>query len=133
MEAAQAFYGAVFGWEFSLVDLGGGPTGMIRVRGYGEHLETLRPGTIEGHKAIGTPEGFSDSIGWMHPPTREDGAARWAVSFAVADADATVARAAELGGTVLTGPIDAPYVRTAELRDPEGETVSIGQFQPPED
>ena len=131
-DAAKAFYGAVFNWEFSEVDLGPGPSGMIRVPGYGEHLETLRPGTLEGHKAIGTPEGFSDAIAWMQPPAGDDSPARWAVSFAVADADETTARAAELGGTVLLGPVDAPYVRMAALRDPDGETFGIGQFVPPE-
>ncbi len=122
IEAAKAFYGAVFGWEFSEVDLGQGPNAMIRVPGYGDHLESLTPGTLESHKSMGAPEGFSDAVGWMQPPARADGAARWAVTFSVADVDATAARASELGGTVLVAPFDVPYVRMAVLRDPAGET-----------
>jgi predicted enzyme related to lactoylglutathione lyase len=131
LEGAKRFYAAVFGWEYSDVDLGRGPTTMIRVPGYGEHLEALRPGTLEGHKAIGAPDGFSDAIGWIQAPAADDGAARWAVSFSVADADATAARATALGGSVLVEPFDAPYVRTAVLRDPDGVTFAIGKFQPP--
>ena len=133
IEAAKAFYGAVFDWEFGEVDLGQGPSAMIRVPGYGEHLDALNPGTVEGHKSMGAPEGFSDAIGWMQSPAREDGAARWVVTFSVADADETAARAKELGGTVLAEPFDVPYVRMAVVRDPDGETFAIGQFKPPTD
>ena len=57
---------------------------------------------------MGAPDGFSDAVGWMQPPAREDGAARWVVTFSVADADATAARAKELGGTVLVEPVRRP-------------------------
>lgn len=130
LEAAKAFYGSVFGWEYQEVDLGGGPSWMIRVPGYGQHLEALSPGTLERHSASGAPEGFSDAIGWLLTAKDE---ARWAVTFTVADADATAAKARELGGTVVTEPFDAPWVRLAVLRDPEGATLTVGKFQPPED
>ncbi len=133
IEAAKAFYGAVFDWEFGEVDLGQGPSAMIRVPGYGEHLESLAPGTLEGHKSMGAPDGFSDAVGWMQPPARENGGARWVVTFSVADVDETAARAKELGGTVLAEPFDVPYVRMAVVRDPDGETFVIGQFKPPTD
>jgi predicted enzyme related to lactoylglutathione lyase len=130
--AAKAFYSAVFGWEYQEVDFGAGPAAMIRVPGYGDHLEALTPGTLASHKELGAPEGFSDAIGWMQPPAREDGPARWAVTFSVADADDTAARTAGLGGTVLVEPFDVPYVRMAVIRDPDGVTFTIGKFQPPE-
>jgi predicted enzyme related to lactoylglutathione lyase len=132
LEAAKAFYTAVFGWEYALVDLGQGPSAMIRVPGYGEHLEALSPGTLARHKELGAPEGFSDAIGWMQAPSHPDGPARWAVTFAVADADDTAGRTPDLGGTVLVEPFDVPYVRLAVLRDPDGVTFAIGKFQPPE-
>jgi predicted enzyme related to lactoylglutathione lyase len=53
LEAAKAFYTAVFGWEYELVDLGQGPSAMIRVPAYGEHLEALSPGTLARHKELG--------------------------------------------------------------------------------
>jgi uncharacterized protein len=130
LAAAQRFYGSVFGWEFQEIDFGTGPSSMIRVPGYGQHLEELNPGTLAGHKEFGAPDGFSDAIGWMQPPASEDGGARWTVYFTVADADATAARAPKLGGEVLVEPFDAPYVRMAVIRDPEGVTFGIGQFKP---
>lgn len=132
IDAAKAFYGAVFGWEYQSVDFGAGPASMIRVPGYGEHLEALTPGTLESHKEFGAPEGFSDAVGWMQPPANEDSPARWVVTFSVADADDTARRAPDLGGTVLVEPFDVPFVRMAVLRDPEGVTFSIGKFIPPE-
>jgi predicted enzyme related to lactoylglutathione lyase len=130
--AAKAFYGAVFGWEYQEVDFGAGPSAMIRVPGYGDHLEAITPGTLASHKELGAPEGFSDAIGWMQPPATEDGPPRWAVTFSVADADDTAARTPALGGTVLVEPFDVPYVRMAVIRDPDGVTFAIGKFQPPE-
>jgi predicted enzyme related to lactoylglutathione lyase len=132
LEAAKAFYSAVFGWEYELVDLGQGPAAMIRVPGYGEHLEALTPGTIAGHKEMGAPEGFSDAVGWMQAPGQPDGPARWAVTFSVADADDVARRAPSLGGAVLAEPFDVPYVRMAVLRDHDGETFVVGKFQPPQ-
>ena len=132
IDAAKAFYGAVFGWQYQEVDFGEGPSAMIRVAGYGDHLEQLTPGTLASHKEHGAPEGFSDAIGWMQPPATENGGARWVVTFSVADADDTARRAPELGGTVLVEPFDVPYVRIAVLRDPDGVTFTIGKFQPPE-
>jgi uncharacterized protein len=55
----------------------------------------------------------------------------WHVYFAVADADATVARATELGGSILVEPFDTPVGRMAVIRDPQGATFSIIQPPPP--
>ena len=129
--AAKAFYSAVFGWEYQDVDFGSGAATMIRVPGYGDHLEALNPGTLARHKEGGAPEGFSDAIGWMQPPSGADGPARWAVTFGVADADEAASRAAELGGAVLVEPFDVPYSRMAVIRDPDGATFTLGQFKPP--
>ena len=67
----------------------------------------------------------------MQPPSSPTARARWAVTFCVADADATAARTAELGGTVLAEPFDVPYSRMAVIRDPDGVTFTISQFKPP--
>jgi uncharacterized protein len=130
VEAAKAFYGAVFGWEYLEVDLGAGPSSMIRVPGYGDHLEALNPGTLASHKEHGAPEGFSDAIGWMQPPASEDAPARWAVTFSVADVDAAASRARKLGGAVVVEPFDVPFVRMAVLRDPDGATFTVSTFRP---
>jgi uncharacterized protein len=49
----------------------------------------------------------------------------WQVYFAVADADATAAKATELGGTVQVPPFDSPVGRMAVLGDPQGAVFSI--------
>ncbi len=54
------------------------------------------------------------------------GSPGWAVVFSVEDADATAARARELGGAVLRGPDDFPFGRLALLADPQGATFSVG-------
>ncbi len=50
--------------------------------------------------------------------------AYWSVWFAVADADASAARAAELGATVLVPPRDTPKGQLTALRDPQGALFS---------
>jgi predicted enzyme related to lactoylglutathione lyase len=49
----------------------------------------------------------------------------WGVYFAVEDADATVAKAGELGGMALRPAEDSPYGRTAVLADPAGATFAV--------
>ena len=68
--------------------------------------------------AMGAPERFEDVVASC---TRADAErARWDVTFGVDDADAIAARAAELGGRVLTAPFDAPWVRMTVVADPSG-------------
>jgi predicted enzyme related to lactoylglutathione lyase len=60
----------------------------------------------------------------------------WSVTFAVADADATAAKATELGGTVIVPPFDAPWstptytIRITVVADPQGATFSGSKFVP---
>lgn len=49
----------------------------------------------------------------------------WSACFAVADCDATVARARELGATVTVEPVDTPIGRFAHLIDPQGASFAI--------
>ena len=131
---AERFYGAVFGWEASRVDLGdGNDTTMWRRPGYGDHLDELNPGTQEGHRSMGAPEGFSDAVGWMVQLDDDavDTSEHWSIMFSVDDAEAAVDRAVELGGEVITPPFDANFVRMAVLRDPQGAVLTISKFQPP--
>jgi uncharacterized protein len=52
----------------------------------------------------------------------------WHVYFAVADADATAAKAAELGGAlVVPEPFDTPVGRIAVISDPQGAVFSVIQ------
>jgi predicted enzyme related to lactoylglutathione lyase len=99
--AARDFYSAVFGWESEeLTDVSGG-----------YHVQTLDGQRVAGILPI-TPE-----MGEM--PTA------WGAYFSVADADASTAKAQELGGTVVTGPFDVPVGRTAWLVDPQGTPFQV--------
>ena len=122
LEAARAFYGAVFGWQ--VMELGDGA--MWTLPGYGQFLDELRPGTLDGMKSMGAPEGFENVVAAV--AAGAEAAPHWSVTFAVDDADAAAARARELGGRVVVEPADAPWVRTCVLADPQGATFFANQF-----
>jgi predicted enzyme related to lactoylglutathione lyase len=127
-EGAKTFYGAVFGWE--TLALGAGP--MWTLPGYGDHLEEGSPGLREQMAQMGAPEGFIDVVAAINPIAEDDrdSPAHWSVIFAVDDADATAAKARELGGEVVAGPLDAPWTRMAVLKDPQGATFIASQYVP---
>jgi predicted enzyme related to lactoylglutathione lyase len=124
VDGARSFYGAVFGWE--LLDVGGGS--MWALPGYGDFLERRTPGLRENMANMGAPERFEDVVASIRPTDEAD--ARWGVTFAVDDADAIAARAAELGGRVVVAPFDAPWVRMTVIADPQGATFTASKFVP---
>ena len=125
LEAAKRFYGAVFGW--TALDLGTGEYWTLSA--YGDYLETLTPGVRERAAAFGAP-GFADVLAAVTVIGDENPAesVHWGVTFSADDVDATAAKAAELGGTVITPPVDAPYSRLTVIRDPQGAMFSASQF-----
>jgi predicted enzyme related to lactoylglutathione lyase len=127
--AARSFYRAVFGW--GTMPMGGGAEAWT-LPGYGDHLELLNPGTRERMASMGAPAGFEDVVASLNPIAEEqrDTPAHWSVTFATDDADATARKASELGGEVLAGPFDAPWVRMAVIADPQGATFVASQFVP---
>jgi uncharacterized protein len=128
-EGAKSFYGSVFGWE--ALGLRGGAQ-MWRLPGYGEFLERSDPGLTERMADSGAPEGFEDVVAALTPIADDQPGvpAHWSVTFAVEDADATAERAAELGGTVIVPPFDAPWVRMTVIADPQGATFTASKFVP---
>jgi uncharacterized protein len=65
-------------------------------------------------------------VGGGHAPTPQEGpAARWTISFRVADADQSAERVQQLGGTVLLPPMDVPVGRFAIVADPAGASFSV--------
>ena len=126
-EAAQRFYGQVFGWEFTPTEMGGSI--MVRRPGYADYLESIDPGVKARHKANGAPEGFTDSIAWIDPIKNGEPPA-WNVTFTVPDADTAAVRAAELGATILAEPFDVPWQRLTVIRDPQGAHLILSQFKP---
>ena len=110
------------------MDLGG--PALVRVPGYGDHLEaTVDPEIRTRQEGVTAPPGFEDAAAWIQP--RADGAAdRWAVSFSAADRDDAVAVAERLGATVVASE-DTEWTKTATIRDPQGAELTLSQFTPP--
>jgi predicted enzyme related to lactoylglutathione lyase len=124
LDAAAAFYGAVFGWE--VIDAGGAP--MWALPGYGDFLERRTPGMRESMAAMGAPERFEDVVAAVMPG--DDGPPHWGVTFGVDDAEAIAARTEELGGQVVVPPFDAPWVRMTVVSDPQGAVFTASKFVP---
>ena len=124
--AAEAFYGAVFGWQTLAI-----PAGVMwTLPGYGDHLEQKTPGLREQMAQMGAPDGFIDVVAALNPIADGDSdtSAHWGVTFAVDDAAAVAAKARELGGHVVSGPMDAPWAKVAVINDPQGASFIASQF-----
>ncbi|MFW5418081.1 VOC family protein [Nocardiopsis sp. CNT-189] len=131
--AAEAFYGAVFGWKVRKADLGGETALMWCLPGYGDFLErNVDPGIRE--RQAGAPEGFEDAVGRLQPLHGSgiaDGRPRWNAEFTVADAEGALERAVRLGAVVTSPPVDLGGMKSASFRDPQGADVSINGFHRP--
>jgi hypothetical protein len=104
VDAARAFYHAVFGWEY---DIGGPEFG-----GY----TTARVGDRTAAGLTGPPPGA--------PPMP----AAWSLYFATEDIEADVARALELGAKVLYPPmVVGTFGTMATCEDPTGAAFSFWQ------
>ena len=107
LDDAKAFYGAVFGWECVTSEFEGG---MV----YTE--------VKVGGEAVAGMMDVTGTVPDMVP-------AHWLVYFAVEDADATVAKAQELGGTVMVPPTDIPPGRFAVVADDRGAVFAVLRFR----
>ena len=134
VESAKSFYGSVFGWQTG--PIGGGAEGWT-LPGYGDWLERDHHPNLRKQMAqAGAPEGFEDVVAAVIPiPDSEpDTLAHWSVTFATEDADATAAKARDLGGEVIVPPFDAPWstatytIRITVVSDPQGATFSASKF-----
>lgn len=102
-DAAVAFYGKAFNWSERKSQIAEGV----------DHIEWFVDSRVVGGMSVmderypaGTP-------------------AHWRVTFEVEDCAATVARCVELGGAVLTGPLNLPVGDYALLADPQGGTFGV--------
>jgi predicted enzyme related to lactoylglutathione lyase len=126
VDGAKAFYGAVFGWTTLAIDAGE----MWTLPGYGDDLERDNPDLRKMIAEMGGPVGFEDVVASINPipGDQPDTAPHWSVTFGVDDADATAAKAAELGGKAIVPPFDVPWSRLTILSDPQGATFIASQF-----
>jgi predicted enzyme related to lactoylglutathione lyase len=125
---AKAFYGAVFGW--TTLALGAGE--MWTLPGYGDDLERDNPDLRKMIADMGGQPGFEDVVASITPipGDQPDTPPHWSVTFAVDDADATAAKATDLGGRAIVPPFDAPWSRLTVLSDPQGAMFIASQFVP---
>jgi predicted enzyme related to lactoylglutathione lyase len=129
VEGARSFYGSVFGWQTLALDWG---AEMWTLPGYGDYLEGYHPDLRKQMEEAGAPARFEDVVAMINPiaDDQPDTPPHWSVTFAVDDADATAAKATELGGTVIVPPFDAPWVRMTVIADPQGATFIASKFMP---
>jgi uncharacterized protein len=135
VEGAKAFYGAVFGWVAGELEGGGTEFTFLRLPGYGDFLErSVQPGLRAGQEEAGAPPEFADVVAGLVKMTSDrfpdDVPPHWSVTFAVDDADATAARAEELGGALVAPPMDAGPTRITVVRDPQGAVFTASRFYP---
>jgi uncharacterized protein len=109
LDASKAFYKAVLGWDAE--DQGGAPDAA---HGY---TEWKLGGRSVGGMMAKTPEMPADM-----PPS-------WGVYFAVADADASVTKAQQLGASLFMGPTDIEPGRFAVLADDVGAVFNVLQLK----
>jgi len=103
--AAAAFYGALFGWEWTDAGPDAGGYGMFSLRGL--------------------------SVAGIGPQMMPDAPPFWTVYMTVADVDATAEAVAANGGTVVVPPMDVMDAgRMAVFTDPNG--VYFSGWQPNE-
>jgi len=101
LAGARDFYQAVFGWG---IDAGAG----------GDSAALF---TVDGRMVCGA-----------HPAGGGEFPA-WSVWFAVDDCDASVARASELGGSILMPPSDMDFGRGSVVADPHGAVFGLGAMK----
>jgi predicted enzyme related to lactoylglutathione lyase len=103
---ARSFYSAVFGYTTAPVEMAG-----------------------PDYTTFALPNEDAP-LGGIGPMFGSDGPSHWLLYFAVADIDAAVATAEGNGGRVVTGDMESPFGRMAELADPAGARFLV--IQPPE-
>jgi predicted enzyme related to lactoylglutathione lyase len=103
LDRAKTFYGELLGWSFGDIPIGDGAVYSMA--------------KVEDHNVAGLGERQDESM----PP-------HWNCYVTVEDADASAARAAELGATLLAEPFDVfDAGRMAVFADPHGAVLAIWQ------
>ena len=102
VDAAAAFYGALFGWELLSHGTGGRGYGFFRLNG--------------------------KTVAAIGPLTEEGASSAWTPYFLTADADATTRAVEQAGGTVRVPPMDVfTEGRMAAYTDPTGAQFAVWQ------
>jgi hypothetical protein len=103
LDAAKRFYGELLGWSYNDIPIGDDSVYSMA--------------QVHGHNVAGLGERQDESI----PP-------HWNCFVTVEDADASAARAGELGATILAPPFDVfDAGRMSAFADPQGAVLSVWQ------
>ena len=106
---------------------------MWALPGYGDHLEESTPGLGDQMEQMGAPARLHRRRrGPAADRSPDDRAtpAHWERHVRGRRRRGAAARAKELGGEVVSGPMDAPWSRLVVIKDPQGATFVAGQFVP---
>ena len=87
-----------------------------------EHSDPESSRWATAHTGDGNPSFGVSQIGWEWPV---DIPPHWVASFATSHAVPTIAKALDLGATLVQGPFDGPYGMGALLRGLEDELIGI--------
>jgi uncharacterized protein len=122
-DAAKSFYKGLLGWEADDRPVGDGGYVYSMMQVDGKNVAAIAPQPDRSRETLATGS---------HPrfdQQREAGVpSLWNSYISVADADATAARAAELGATVHAPPFDVMDVgRMAVIQDPQGAHFLLWQ------
>lgn len=107
IDASASFYSALFDWRTEPIE-----------------------GTEMPYTVIKNRDGWNNGgIRTVLPPGTPP---HWLVYFGTADIEAAMAKAAELGGSVLAGPMNIGAADIGVLQDPQGAVFALyaGQYEP---
>ena len=109
LESCKTFYAEVFGWDYKKSDA------------TGDEMQYLEFGTSAGEKQFGGMfEMRAEWYGGELPKPHIN------IYVAVDDADAAARKAFDLGGTIVSPPMDLPKVgRMCQIEDPTGAKFFI--------
>jgi predicted enzyme related to lactoylglutathione lyase len=107
VEASGAFYGSLFGWS----------------------VERMEGSSMGDYFGIKNGEKMNGGMRAADPPGTPP---HWLVYFGVANTAESLAKAGELGGTALAGPIDIQVAEIGVVADPQGAIFAIyaGHMEP---
>lgn len=106
VDGAKRFYTNLFGWETEDMPMPNMTYSVVKV---------------DGESAAGI---------MPNPPDSKDMPPTWGIYITVSDIDATVAKAKELGGTILIEPRDIPDVgKFCVIQDPQGAWFEAMQYK----
>ena len=106
--SARAFYGALFGWQYTDMPMAQGGTYTVI--------------SVDGEKVGGM---------MRTPASAGNMPSNWGSYVTVDNVDQRAAQAEKLGGTVCVPPTDIPNVgRFAVIQDPQGAVISMITYAP---